>query len=130
MFTFATTFLVVGVISSSKCFSNALLRHSGLLTTLFFSGSVALNAVLAVLITHKLLGARQSLLLYNNQLKHISRRYLTTIGVIVESASAWTIVGLVMIALRVTNSPAKLAFAGLFAITSVRPDTFHSVTLS
>jgi hypothetical protein len=89
---------------------------------------VVLNAILAILITHKLIIARRDVPHYNNQLKHVSRQYRTTIGIIVESASAWTVIGLVMITLRATNSRFEVAFTGLFAITTVRTIIFTTLS--
>jgi hypothetical protein len=85
-------------------------------TSAFGLITVGLNVVLAVMMTIKLLAARRA----TKGIGALSRGpYLTVIGLIVESALVWAILGILYIVTTVAGIDKKIIFRAFFEMSAL-----------
>jgi uncharacterized membrane protein YuzA (DUF378 family) len=81
--------------------------------------TIGLNAILASMVSLKLVSARRSARKLGPHMNAVSSKYTTTIGLIIESALAWTIVGFAFLIAHLLDSDAVIVLRGIFEITGV-----------
>jgi hypothetical protein len=106
--------IVVGLVSSMRCALGLTRDGIRIMPILFDALSVALNVILAIMVTQRL-----------RRVAYSSTRYLTIIGIITESTLAWALFGLLFTVARVVNNPTQEIFRSFFEITGVRMHISH-----
>jgi hypothetical protein len=90
---------------------------------LTFDGlTIVLNAILALMVSFKLFTARRNATRLGPQMTELRNRYLTTIGMVIESALAWTVTGLIFLISQLLKSEARVVLKSIFEITGVCHD--------
>lgn len=111
---------VIGVITSIRCAPSITIANPSMISNAFDTTSVALNAILATMIGGKILRAQRDIVVLNERAKlEITTRYLSTIGIMVESAFAWSFFGLLFTVARSMNSPSHIILGGMFELSGV-----------
>jgi hypothetical protein len=91
--------------------------HTPTLITSFGLLTVGLNVILAIMMTAKLLAARRA----SKKAGVVSQGpYLTVVGLIVESALVWAILGILYIVTTVAEIDEKVIFRAFFEMSAVR----------
>jgi hypothetical protein len=113
--------------TSIRCAPHIIITNPSMISNAFDTTSVVLNAVLATMIGGRILRAQKDMTILNEQAQYqITTRYLTTIGIMVESAFAWTLFGLLFTVARSMNSPSHIIFGALFELSGVSLHFFSS----
>jgi uncharacterized membrane protein YidH (DUF202 family) len=87
--------------------------------------TIVLNAILALMVSCKLFIARRHAARLGPHMQELSTRYLTTIGMIIESALAWTVTGFVYLIAQLLKNDANIVLRGIFELTGVCVPKYH-----
>jgi hypothetical protein len=109
-----TPYLVTGFISFTRCAHPAVPQYMTYVSLTFDGLTIVLNAILALMVSFKLFTARRNAAKLGPQMKELSTRYLTTIGMVIESALAWTVTGFIFLIAQLLKSDAKIVLRGIF----------------
>lgn len=113
---------MAGFVSAVRCSFGTSTKDAQVIPVLFDVVTLVLNAVLAIMISWKLQSARKRFVPPTSRLGdsgHFSARYLTTIGIVIESSLAWTLCGFLYTISRVMNSSAQEILESMFVISGV-----------
>lgn len=122
------SFLALGVVTSLHCVVPQILMNHTLISTSFDALSLSLNIILAAMIVSQIIVGQRTAIKKIPQRSTdgqigFHRYQLTTIGIITESAFAWTLFGLLFVVARITGTSSSswgLIFGALFELSGVR----------